>query len=74
MLLTAMTTKNSRTEIIDLPSNGQKSLSVVKISDFNIWRTFMSRRISDTSLGSAARNMKLAIFSFYPFFLCSVVL
>lgn len=36
--------------------------------------TFMSRRISDTSLGSAARNIKLAIFSFYPFFLCLLVL
>lgn len=30
--------------------------------------TFMSRRISDTSLGSAFRNIKLAIFFFLPFF------
>lgn len=36
--------------------------------------TFMSRSMSDTSLGSAFRNIKLAIFFFYSFFLCSLVL
>lgn len=36
--------------------------------------TFISRKISDTSLGSAFRNIKLAIFSFYLSSLCSLVL
>ncbi len=39
-------------------------LFVVKILGLNIWLTFMSRRMSVTSFGSAFRNMKLAIFSF----------
>lgn len=36
--------------------------------------TFMSRSMSDTSLGSAFRNINLSIFFFYSFSLFSLVL